>query len=83
MKTLKTLQVTAILIIYNINIHSKCCEGCRTRTWDDNIAEEHKKIKSKKYKKSKKSKKDEKDKKLKNNKTDKTEIHINDKKLEI
>lgn len=63
MKTLKTLQVTAILIIYNINIHSKCCEGCRTRTWNDNIAEEHtQKIKSKK---SKKSKKDGKDGKLK------------------
>lgn len=80
MKTLKTLSVTAILIIFTINIHCKCCEGYRTRTWNDNIDEEHKKIKSKKYKKSKKSKKDEKDKKLKNNKTDKTEIHINDKK---
>lgn len=74
MKTLKTLSVTAILIIFNINIHSKCCEGCRTRTWNDNIAEEHtQKIKSKK---SKKSKKDGKDGKLKNNKTDKKQIPI-------
>ena len=36
MKTLKTLSVTAILIIFTINIHCKCCDGCRTRTRGDN-----------------------------------------------